>query len=795
MFLWNLVSILGLLKTSVLAQEVITNCLETQWLPDNTVYNPGNDCQPWDGSKIPNCSYFVHPGHEQPYYHVHEYDCSKFWECGPAKEACLFHCAPCGDLCPGWNGLSFDCRYQYPYGPVCDYPGNVECENHIPCPSCPASCDNDWQTCDESTGCVCGPECRTDPDCEDSEYCDDNGTCQEGCRDDSGCATSCSQCVNHECMDPSCCSDEDCPNGVCLNGECVPCIVDDDCDSCATCEANQCVLPSCCSDEDCPDGVCLNGECVSCIVDDDCDSCATCEDNQCVLPTCCSDEDCPDGVCLDGECVECAVDDDCNLTGGCSTCQANSCVAPQCCADEDCPVGQHCNDGVCDGECTDSSHCPYGDSAALCDVPSYFQCQYCDLDSHLCEQGCDSDSNCPGDYPVCSPDHKCGCTDTSDCVGGTGTLCDVPDYTQCSYCDPENAQCKPGCDEDADCPSDFPTCDLDSHTCGCSDSSECTGSDAVCDVTDYQNCFYCDAQDAQCKPGCVTDDNCPSDFPVCGANHRCGCVANSDCENSDGVCDVDSVPDYTTCNYCDLFDSECKPGCWDDSNCPSSYVCDMSHTCVLDGECDENRPCVDDEPVICDSVYSTCTYCDLDSKTCEPGCEANSECIGFGDNTICNPEHICQAIGVSGVINIAVSTYTCEGCPASGGFETVEGGLQLSLDANGIGCDTNGLDNVDLRDYDNGIVANFDADHWAADQDDDGMGGCRGADLNLRLTGGSATWLGTGTWTAASEIPVCINFFGDFKPTCCCELETRSLAQGESSDLIGCACCGTPPCF
>lgn len=153
--------------------------------------------------------------------------------------------------------------------------------------------------------------------------------------------------------------------------------------------------------------------------------------------------------------------------------------------------------------------------------------------------------------------------------------------------------------------------------------------------------------------------------------------------------------------------------------------------------------------------------------------------------------------GVSGLINITVATYTCEGCPGSGLFETEEGGLQVTLDANGIGCTSNGLDNIDRRDYDNGITAFFDADRLVetGGDDDDGLGKCRGADLNLRLTGGTATWTGSGTWTAASEIPICINFYGDFKPTCCCELEDRSLVQGASSNLVECGCCATPPCL
>merc|ERR1719348_611684 len=730
-------SLLLSLRISVLAQD--SNCLDSKWLPENYIYNPGNECEPYDGSRIPNCLAFIHPGTKEPYYHLHEYDCSKFWECGPAGETCLFHCAPCGDLCPGYNGLSFDCRYQFPMGPVCDFPINVDCENHIPCPSCD-DCPHDWQICDESTGCKCTPECQVDPDCPTDQYCDSEGVCQDGCRAAENClATACSDCINHQCVDPNCCDDDDCPNGVCLNGECVECVVDGDCGGCATCVANQCLAPECCDDDDCPNGVCLNGACVDCVVDDDC-----------------------------------------NVNGGCSSCVSNECVAPECCTDNDCEIGQHCFDGVCQGECMINDHCPNGGSDALCDVPIYNDCQYCNTDSHLCEQGCDADSNCPSDYPVCNDDHTCGCSDTSDCAGN-GEVCNIDAYGNCAYCDTTNAQCKPGCDTDSNCPADFPVCQ-DDHTCGCSDASDCLGNGEVCNIETYDNCAYCDSTNAQCKPGCATDSNCPSDFPVCQADHTCSCTLDSDCTLSNLVCDIENDP-YTMCEYCNVDDSQCEPGCIADWNCPPTYGCGDDHLCV---QCDAHRPCVDDGDV-CASDYSNCFYCDINSKTCEPGCEDNAECIGFGNNFICLPSHVCSPVGISGVINITVSTYTCDGCPSSGSFETVEGGLQVTLEGRGgISCSTKGLDNLDQRDYENGVVAFFDADKLDDTNgvDDDGMGQCRGADLNLGLEGGTATWTGTGTWTGSQDVrTICVDFFGDFKPTCCCGLEYGSLAQGESTNL------------
>ena len=65
-------------------------------------------------------------------------DCSRFWECGPDYEACLFECAHCGVEvagCQGQEALSFDPRYNYPVGPVCDWPSNIDCTNT------PGECD------------------------------------------------------------------------------------------------------------------------------------------------------------------------------------------------------------------------------------------------------------------------------------------------------------------------------------------------------------------------------------------------------------------------------------------------------------------------------------------------------------------------------------------------------------------------------------------------------------------------------------------------------------------------------
>jgi len=103
---------------------------------------PGEYCLPYDGSKVPDCTQFVDPDHYIPYYHEHSSNCSRFWECGPAFETCLFECAGCcrnpevpEDCyygCQDQDGhlnraLFFDERFHFwPEGPTCMWPMDYE---------------------------------------------------------------------------------------------------------------------------------------------------------------------------------------------------------------------------------------------------------------------------------------------------------------------------------------------------------------------------------------------------------------------------------------------------------------------------------------------------------------------------------------------------------------------------------------------------------------------------------------------------------------------------------------------
>ena len=77
----------------------------------------------------------------------------------------------------------FDVGYQYPDGPVCDWPGNVDCSNVV---------------CDEMDP---RPECCADSDCScPGAYCSTSFTC-----------------VDNDCEPPECSVNSDCDN---FDGQC-----------------------------------------------------------------------------------------------------------------------------------------------------------------------------------------------------------------------------------------------------------------------------------------------------------------------------------------------------------------------------------------------------------------------------------------------------------------------------------------------------------------------------------------------------------------------------------------------
>jgi len=319
---------------------------------------------------------------------------------------------------------------------------------------------------------------------------------------------------------------------------------------------------------------------------------------------------------------------------------------------------------------------------------------------------------------------------------------------------------------------------------------DCDNGEVPCDCQPWQSCV-----NGKCTPQCTEDSHCPQGYHCDECNW---CVADGGettpttkpttptptpttptttpttptpkpttsttttvdvgCDNDDSnclsePCDEPANWPYTTCEYCDV--NVCRPGCPDNSLCPSLYpICGHYHG----------------EPHRC-------------------GCDTDEDCISLGANFVCDDvNHACTPQGVSGVVKITVRTGTCEGCSAT----PVEGGLQVTLVNNNVECTSNGLDNLEEMDYNPGKIAIFDGKPDGGNND--GLGGCMFADLNVGLTGGTATWTGQGTWTGQNgDVTVCVDFYGDSKPTFCCGLQDQSLDEGITTDLINCNYYIVPP--
>jgi len=190
--------------------------------------------------------------------------------------------------------------------------------------------------------------------------------------------------------------------------------------------------------------------------------------------------------------------------------------------------------------------------------------------------------------------------------------------------------------------------------------------------------------------------------------------------------------------------------------------------------CTSDLECNSDPDVLCDAIYSNCFYCN--GASCINGCASNTNCGGEG-NMCDGQDHTCKYNGPPVVVQITVKTESCSGCSTS--YE--EQGLKLEL----IGlmglatCTTDNLDNKIHHDYVAGSSAIFGSR--------DGIEDC-GIDLFQSVDSANAMWTGEGTWTPNSQDTVCVDFFGDTSPTCCCSLD-RPISHSDGwSSLKNCHC-------
>jgi len=198
--------------------------------------------------------------------------------------------------------------------------------------------------------------------------------------------------------------------------------------------------------------------------------------------------------------------------------------------------------------------------------------------------------------------------------------------------------------------------------------------------------------------------------------------------------------------------------------------------------CSASNDCNVDNSVVCDAEYSNCFYCD--EGICSPGCADNVNCNG---DLICDASHQCnEAPTLAALESVTVRTSSCSGCSTG----NVEEGLKLHLLGRyGPECTTDNLDNSDRHDYGSSHVAMFNATLMGG-TDDHGLGECNNFDLNIGVTGGTASWTGAGTWTPQSQESICVDFYdpANNKPTCCCTLPGSSLSSSDGAVNLTCDC-------
>lgn len=262
-------------------------------------------------------------------------------------------------------------------------------------------------------------------------------------------------------------------------------------------------------------------------------------------------------ACSDDE--HCADDEFCDL--GNNLCEqgcrfiddGDNCPDDQCC-DASFRVCRPADE--CDVTCTQDDQC--GDS------------EYCDVDIEHCRVGCRVDAVlCPHPYlgycceagTTCDPDdHTCHdnpCSSDSECA--TFEFCFLDDQGGPN-------ECRTGCRADPDnCASVWG----EAVTMAC-DSSTRTCADIVCaqdtDCPSDPDQYVCDQ--ASCRPGCLENADCADDQPCNLTSRRCECEGNDDCLNEETICFsnqcIERCHQNADCDeYCNVVSGCCFDECPD----------------------------------------------------------------------------------------------------------------------------------------------------------------------------------------------------------------------------------------
>ncbi len=278
-----------------------------------------------------------------------------------------------------------------------------------------------------------------------------------------------------------------------------------------------------------------------------------------------------------------------------------------------CKPGDVCRDGQCVSPPAADGGLPVGTCNADLDCAGIQGRTHCDIAHQTCV-ACNADVDCPD---------------------AQRQVCDTTTHT----CTP-----RPPCHADADCGAlpGTPYCETVTGECVvCTQDSQCTGTQQVCDGTDHVCRFSPCHADADCTAWPATP-HCETISGYCQM-----CVVDADC-GTQGLCQGGScVP---------------KGQCQQDSDCPAGQVCNpldvptdcvqciTSADCTLGGTCSSGF-CVASPSCGGDADCGPLKHCDAQSATCVD-CVSDAQCApgqtcGGGvchDPSTCTDAHPCVSL-------------------------------------------------------------------------------------------------------------------------------------------------------
>jgi hypothetical protein len=554
---------------------------------------------------------------------------------------------------------------------------------------CNSACDGSCDVCSVTLGASANGTCTLLPHGSAGFTCTPNActgasaSCGTGCAVDGDCAPTayCSSgaCVLKQSQGASCAASDQCLSGACADGFCCSSACGGACDVCAASLGasgnGACTIlgagaggtPSCTpylcgGSASCP---------VTCTSDSQCIDGDFCDltTNHCVLKkatgttcsraTMCLSKSCADGYCCDTACASGC--DTCNQPGALGTCSVapqgttgspscgtfvcdgQSASCPSSCSSQlQCPAGTYCGGGSCLAQLTNGAACSTSGQCLFGNCVDNFCC------NSACGGGCDVCAKSLGAtnngactvLPASSPG-TCGAYACSGSSASCPTTCAADN--QCNaldYCD-ATGHCAPNqalgatCDHDRQCNSNH--C-ADGVCCSSACSGACdfcsvahgSGTDGICTGVSGSvgspSCapFLCSGA-ASCPATCTGDSQC-STGAYCAANQTCQYTqTNGAICARDGQCQSSHCADGFCCN------SACGGSC---DSCAASLGASRNGTCTTVAAGSLGTPSC--APYTCDGT----------STSCDPACNADTDCAS---GNYCTSSHLCVAAQPNGL--------------------------------------------------------------------------------------------------------------------------------------------------